>query len=59
MAKRKPIKYGFFTPAEVSGIFGGKPYEYKNNSLEARANLWDYHTMHDHIEDVEEKRSKK
>jgi len=59
MTKRKPIRYGFFTPAEASGIFGGKQYVYKNNSLEARMNLWDYHTLHDYIEDVEEKRSNK
>lgn len=33
---------GFYTPARIIAVFCSRQYEYQNNDLNARYNLWQY-----------------
>jgi hypothetical protein len=39
------MQYWFLTPARVIMVICGNLYEYRNNELEARSNLYDYIRM--------------
>jgi hypothetical protein len=39
------LQCGFLTPARIIMVICGRLYEYRNNDLDARSNLYDYVRM--------------